>query len=142
MTVESKQAGELPESGGAKPKPIVLLIEDNMDNRDIYDTYLTLVGYRVLLAADGEEGLRQAFEHRPDLILLDVSIPKMDGWEVARLLKADDRTSRIPILAVTGHATSEHRTRATALGLDRFLTKPIEPRRLEQEVSQVLGRLR
>jgi two-component system cell cycle response regulator DivK len=128
----------MPESRVPKDEPVVLLIEDNADNRDIYETYLTVVGYRVLLAEDGEEGLRLAFEQRPDLILLDVSIPKVDGWEVARRLKSDERTSQIPILAVTGHATTAHRAKAAELGLERFLTKPIEPTRLADEISQVL----
>ena len=82
----------------------VLLVEDNEDNLVVYRTILEHVGYRVIEARDGEEGVSRAKEHIPDLILMDISIPKMDGWEATQRLKADDNTKKIPIIALTAHA--------------------------------------
>jgi len=92
--------------------PTVLLVEDNDDNLRIYSTILTYAGYRVLEATDGEAGLSSASTDQPDLILMDVSIPKIDGWEVTRMLKADPATSTIPVIALTAHALASDRERA------------------------------
>ena len=117
----------------------ILLVEDNEDNRIIYRLTLGHFGYEVAEAADGVSGIRVATETLPDLILMDVSIPGIDGWEATRRLKADDRTARIPIIALTAHALASDRDRATEVGCDGYLAKPIEPRRVVEEIQRVLG---
>lgn len=117
----------------------ILLVEDNEDNLVVYRTILEHVGYRVIEARDGEEGVAAAREHHPDLILMDISIPKIDGWEATKRLKADDATSAIPIIALTAHALEEDRQKATDAGCDGYLAKPVEPRRVVQEVEQFVG---
>jgi two-component system cell cycle response regulator DivK len=120
--------------------PTVLLVEDNDDNLRIYSTILTFSGYRVLEATDGEAGLAAAREQQPDLILMDVSIPKIDGWEVTRILKADPETSTIPIVALTAHALATDRERAEQIGFDGYISKPAEPRQVLAEVERRLGK--
>jgi CheY-like chemotaxis protein len=120
----------------------ILLVEDHEDNRIVYRTVLQHFGYTVLEAFDGEEGVRRAREELPDLILMDISIPLMDGWEATRLLKADPSTSRIPIIALTAHALAEDRAQAEAVGCDGYLAKPIEPRRVLEEVQRALACVR
>jgi CheY-like chemotaxis protein len=120
--------------------PLILLIEDHEDNRKIYRTILEHFGFRVEVAPDGREGLRLAREAAPDLILMDISIPVIDGWEVTRLLKGDEATAGIPIVALTAHALAEDRERAREVGCDGYLTKPVEPTRVIEEVRRYLGR--
>lgn len=120
--------------------PTVLLVEDNDDNLRIYSTILSFSGYRVLEATDGEAGLASARDNHPDLILMDVSIPKIDGWEVTRLLKADPQTSTIPVVALTAHALASDRERANAIGFDGYIAKPAEPRLVLAEVERRLGK--
>ncbi|HEX6751134.1 MAG TPA: response regulator [Longimicrobium sp.] len=117
----------------------ILLVEDHEDNRIVYRTMLEHFGYRVLLAGDGGEGVRMAREHHPDLILMDVSIPVMDGWEATAALKADSATASIPIIALTAHALAADRERAVEVGCDGYLAKPVEPRRVLEEVRRFLG---
>jgi two-component system, cell cycle response regulator DivK len=117
----------------------VLVIEDNEDNAEILTRFLAHRGYAVLLAADGEAGLALARAERPDLILLDVAIPKLDGWEVARRLKADPATSGIRVLAVTALAMTSGRAMAQELRLDGYYPKPIEPTQLLAEVDRFLA---
>ena len=117
----------------------VLLVEDNVDNRTIYRTILEFAGYTLIEAEDGEAALRQAREGGPDLILMDISIPLVDGWEVTRTLKADPLTSGIPVIALTAHALAEDRRRAEEVGCDGYLAKPVEPRRVMEEVERFLG---
>jgi two-component system, cell cycle response regulator DivK len=121
------------------PQKTVLLVEDNEDNLVVYRTILEHVGYRVLEARDGEEGVRRAREDHPDIILMDISIPKMDGWEATRHLKASDDTRGIPVIALTAHALEEDRQRALQVGCDGYLAKPIEPRRVVEEVGRFLA---
>jgi CheY-like chemotaxis protein len=121
------------------PVNTILLVEDHEDNRIVYRTVLEHFGYTVLEAHDGEEGVRRARESLPDLILMDISIPKMDGWEATRVLKADPATARIPVIALTAHALAEDRERAAEVGCDGYLAKPIEPRRVLEEVQRFLG---
>lgn len=118
----------------------ILLVEDNEDNRTIYRTILEHVGYTVVEAADGEEGIRQARERLPDLILMDVSIPKINGWDATRTLKGDDATKHIPIIALTAHALEQDRQRAREAGCDGYLAKPIPPREVIEEVRRFLDR--
>jgi two-component system cell cycle response regulator DivK len=117
----------------------ILLVEDHEDNRIVYSTILEHFGYRVLLAADGAEGVRMARESSPDLVLMDVSIPVMDGWQATATLKADPLTARIPVIALTAHALPADRERAEEVGCDGYLAKPVEPRRVLEEVRRFLG---
>ena len=120
-------------------KKTVLLVEDNEDNLVVYRTILEHVGYAVIEARDGEEGVSRAQSDRPDIILMDISIPKMDGWEATERLKGADDTSEIPIIALTAHALEEDRAKAMRAGCDGYLAKPVEPRRVVQEVEKFIG---
>ncbi|HEX8245349.1 MAG TPA: response regulator [Longimicrobium sp.] len=117
----------------------VLLVEDNEDNRTVYRTILEHFGYRVTEARNGEDGVRMAREQRPDLILMDISIPLIDGWEATRILKSEPDTSHIPIIALTAHALATDRQRAQEVGCDGYLAKPCEPRRVVAEVQRFIG---
>ena len=121
------------------PGQLILLVEDNEDNRVVYRTMLTHFGFRVIEAQDGREALRCAREEHPDLILMDISIPLLDGWEATRILKADPATAGIPVIALTAHALDSDRARAAEIGFDVFLAKPVEPRRVVTEVGRLLG---
>ena len=118
----------------------ILLVEDNEDNLIVYRTILDHVGYRVIEARDGEEGVARALAEHPDLILMDVSLPKMDGWEATRRIKGDPQTSEIPIIAVTAHALDDDREKATQVGCDGYLAKPVAPRRVVEEVERFIGK--
>lgn len=118
---------------------LILLVEDNEDNQTVYRTILEHFGYQVIEAMDGETGVRLARERRPDLILMDVSIPLIDGWEATRILKGDEETRQIPIIALTAHALASDRARAQEVGCDGYLAKPVEPRRVVEEVAKMLG---
>jgi CheY-like chemotaxis protein len=117
----------------------VLLVEDNEDNRTVYRTILEHFGYRVTEARNGEDGVRMAREDHPDLILMDISIPLIDGWEATRILKSDAGTSDIPIIALTAHALATDRAKAQEVGCDGYLAKPCEPRRVVAEVERFIG---
>ncbi|HEX8359512.1 MAG TPA: response regulator [Longimicrobium sp.] len=119
--------------------PTILLVEDNPDNRTIYGTILRHFGYEVAEAETGEDGIRLARELHPALILMDVAMPGMDGWEATRILKGDAATAAIPIIALTAHAMMEDRKRAQEVGCDGYLSKPVEPRRVVQEVERLLA---
>jgi len=123
----------------ADGKKTILLVEDNEDNLVVYRTILEHVGYCVIEARDGEEGVSRAREHLPDLILMDISIPKLDGWEATQRLKGTDATRLIPIIALTAHALEEDRLKAAQVGCDGYLAKPVEPRRVVQEVERFVG---
>jgi CheY-like chemotaxis protein len=120
-------------------KKRVLLVEDNEDNLVVYRTILEHVGFQVIEARDGEEGVARAKSENPDIILMDISIPKMDGWEATERLKADKQTAAIPIIALTAHALEEDRLKAMRAGCDGYLAKPVEPRRVVQEVEKFIG---
>lgn len=117
----------------------ILLVEDHEDNRNIYRTILEHSGFRVVVAVDGREGIRLAGQEEPDLILLDIDIPLVDGLEVARRLKDNVYTSDIPIVALTAYAQSEDRARAEEAGFDGYLTKPVAPREVVAEVRRFLS---
>lgn len=117
----------------------LLLVEDNLDNRIIYSTVLRHVGYDVVEALDGVQAIALARSVLPDLILMDISIPEMDGWEATRILRQDPLTKDIPIIALTAHALAEDREKATALGFTSYLAKPIEPRAVVAEVRRWIG---
>jgi two-component system cell cycle response regulator DivK len=114
----------------------ILLVEDDLDTQDIYRTSLEHAGYSVLTASDGEEGLSRALAAVPDLSLLDIMLPKMPGWEVAQRLRTDERTRRVPIIAVSAYELPGERDYAKELGVDRFLKKPLPPSQLAAEVRQ------
>lgn len=119
--------------------PRILLVEDNPDNRNIYRVILEHTGYTVVEATDGEEALRAAREENPDLILMDLSIPKVNGLEVTRILKNDSATRRVPIIALTAFAMASDRLKAAEAGCDGYLAKPVEPRAVVEEVRQQLS---
>lgn len=118
----------------------ILLVEDNELNRDMLSRRLQRRGYDVDLAVDGQDGLRAVTEAPPDLILLDMSLPTLDGWEVARRLKAAPATQSIPIIALTAHAMAGDREQALAAGCDDYDTKPIELPRLLEKMDALLAR--
>ncbi|MGH7477238.1 MAG: response regulator [Longimicrobiales bacterium] len=117
-------------------KKSVLVIEDNPDSRDIYAMLLRHAGFDVTEAADGEHGLELAVATSPDVILLDIGLPGMDGLETVRRLKSDARTRAIPTVAITAHAFVEDKIRARRAGFDGYLAKPVEPRRVLAEVQR------
>ncbi len=123
----------------ALPFPTVLIVEDNLDNRMIYRTILEHYGYEVLEAADGEAGVRLARERLPDLVLMDISIPIIDGHEATRMLKADPATAHIPVIALTAHAMAEDRLLAAEAGCDADLAKPAEPKQVAAEVRRLIS---
>ncbi len=125
---------------GAIRPPLVLVVDDYDDSREMYADYLVFSGFRVAQARSGPEALELALELRPDLILMDLSIPGIDGWEVTRRLKADRRTGRVPVIALTGHALSGDAERAKEAGCDAFVAKPCLPDDLVQEIRRLLGR--
>lgn len=116
----------------------VLLVEDNEMNRDMLSRRLTRQGYEVVIAQDGAQALTMATEQRPDIVLMDMSLPVVDGWEATRRLKADPATKSIPVIALTAHAMSEDREKALAAGCDDYDTKPIDLPRLLQKITQLL----
>jgi CheY-like chemotaxis protein len=118
--------------------PTILLVEDNELNRDMLSRRLTRKGYDVLLAEDGAKGLSAATEGKPDLILMDMSLPMIDGWEVTRRLKAEPQTRAIPVIALTAHAMSSDREKAVAAGCDDYDTKPVELERLLAKIERLL----
>ncbi len=118
--------------------PTILLVEDNPLNRDMLVRRLQRRGFHTLEAEDGLRGVEMTRQHRPDLILLDISIPEMDGYEVARRLKADPETAGIPILALTAHAMLEDRDKALAAGCDEYATKPVDFQTLLTTVHRLL----
>ena len=120
-------------------KPRVLVVDDYPDAREMYSEYLEYCGFEVVQAANGMEALNRAAEWKPDIILMDLSLPVMDGWEATRRLKADKRTTKIPVVALTGHALAGISEGARKAGCDAFVTKPCLPEDLVKEIHKVLG---
>lgn len=116
----------------------VLLVEDDEDTRYVYQLTLERVGFRVVTAVAGDEGVQAASRELPDLVLMDLSIPEMDGWTAIRRLKADERTQDIPVIVVTAHAFPEDRRMAEEVGCDGFMTKPCRPPELLKEVRRLV----
>ncbi len=117
----------------------ILIVEDNEMNRDMLSRRLERKGYKVLLAVDGENGVEMARANAPDLILMDMSLPVLDGWEATRLLKADALMQRIPVIALTAHAMSSDRDKALDAGCDDYDTKPIDLPRLLGKIEALLN---
>ena len=120
--------------------PRILLVEDNDMNRDMLSRRLTRRGYEVILAADGAEGLELASSAEPDLILMDMSLPVMDGWEATRQIRLADKTRSIPVIALTAHAMATDEQRARDAGCDDFDTKPVDLNRLLVKIDNLLTR--
>jgi two-component system cell cycle response regulator DivK len=120
--------------------PTILLVEDNEMNRDMLSRRLIRRGYEVVAALDGQSGIEKAHAEAPDLILMDMSLPVLDGWEATRRLKADPATRGIPVIALTAHAMSNDRARALEAGCDDYDTKPIELPRLLEKIAALLPR--
>jgi two-component system, cell cycle response regulator DivK len=118
----------------------ILLVEDNEMNRDMLSRRLLRKGYEVVMAVDGEQAVAMAQSEKPDLILMDMSLPVIDGWEATRRVKASEATSGIPIIALTAHAMSGDRERALGAGCDDYDTKPIELPRLLEKIDALLAR--
>jgi CheY-like chemotaxis protein len=116
----------------------ILLVEDNEMNRDMLSRRLERRGYQVVMALDGQQGVDLARSEKPDLILLDMSLPVLDGWEAARQLKADEQTRAIPVIALTAHAMSGDREKALESGCDDYDTKPIDLNRLLGKMETLL----
>jgi two-component system, cell cycle response regulator DivK len=119
--------------------PKILLVEDNEMNRDMLSRRLERRGYEVVIAVDGQQGVDLAQSTRPDLILMDMSLPVIDGWEATRQLKAKDSVKATPIIALTAHAMSGDREKALEAGCDDYDTKPIELPRLLGKIEALLG---
>jgi CheY-like chemotaxis protein len=117
----------------------ILLVEDNEMNRDMLSRRLERRGYDVIVAVDGEEGVARAKADAPDLVVMDLSLPGIDGWEATRQLKAADETRAIPVLALTAHAMAGDREKALAAGCDDFDTKPVDLPRLVGKLEALLG---
>ena len=118
--------------------PKILLVEDNEMNRDMLSRRLQRKGYTVITAHDGEQGHLLAHSENPDIILMDISLPVMDGWEVTRLLKSNPATRDIPVIALTAHALVTDRTKAFEAGCDDYDTKPVEFGRLSEKIENLL----
>ena len=116
----------------------ILLVEDNEMNRDMLSRRLERRGYEVAIAVDGREGVDMARSEKPDLILMDMSLPVMDGWEATKQIKADDTLAHIPIIALTAHAMASDERQAREAGCDDFDTKPIELKRLLGKIEKML----
>ena len=119
--------------------PRILLVEDQEMNRDMLSRRLKKRGYEVSIAVDGAEGVDKALAEIPDLILMDMSLPVMDGWEATRTLKGDDATRAIPVVALTAHAMSTDREKALEAGCDAYETKPVDLPSLLESMERLLG---
>lgn len=117
----------------------ILIVEDNEMNRDMLSRRLTRKGFEVAVAVDGRQGIEFAKSLAPDLILMDLSLPEIDGWEAIRILKADNGMARVPIIALTAHAMAGDRERAYQAGCDEYDTKPVDFPRLLGKIEKFLG---
>jgi len=113
----------------------LLLVEDNALNRNMLSRRLEKMGYTVLLAVDGEDGVAQTRAHTPDLVLMDINMPIMDGWQALTLLKQDPKTENIPIIALTAHTTTSDRDKADKIGFNAFAAKPIDFKPLVETIE-------
>jgi len=121
-----------------REQPLVLVVEDYQDAREMYAAYLQFSGFGVAEAGNGVEAVEKATELLPDIVLMDLALPRMDGWEATRRLKADPKTKHIPVVALTGHALAGHAEGAREAGCDAFVTKPCLPDALVTEIKRLL----
>jgi two-component system cell cycle response regulator DivK len=117
----------------------ILLVEDNEMNRDMLSRRLIRRGFQVVFALDGQQGIDLAHSERPDIIIMDMSLPVIDGWEATRRLKADDTTRSVPVIGLTAHAMSGDREKAIEAGCDDYDTKPVELERLIDKIERMLS---
>jgi two-component system cell cycle response regulator DivK len=122
----------------AASPPLILIVDDNLDAREMYGMYLQHEGFRWAEAVNGHDAITQTQLEKPSLILMDATMPRMDGWEAVRILKQDALTKDIPLIMLTAHAFQEHRDRAVEVGADGFLAKPVLPDQLAAEIRRVL----
>ena len=122
----------------SREHPLVLVVEDYQDAREMYAAYLQFSGFEVAEAGNGIEAIEKTQELLPDIVLMDLALPRMDGWEATRRLKSDERTRHIPIVALTGHALAGHAEGARDAGCDAFVTKPCLPDALVAEIRRLL----
>src|ERR687893_2602778 len=130
---------ELRPERGHRDRPLILIVEDQSDLRQLYAQELTMSGFDVIEAANGAEAIAHTSERFPDIVLMDLSLPIVDGWEATRRLKVDQRTAHIPVVALTAHDGSGELQRATRAGCDWFVPKPCPPDALIIEVRRVLA---
>ena len=123
---------------GSDDAPLVLLVDDSEDNREVYAQYLSFSGFRVEIAVDGVEAVEKAASLKPDVIVMDLSLPRLDGWEATRQIKSAPETRGIPVIALTGHAVSESKKRALDVGCSGYLTKPCLPDILVSEIRRLV----
>jgi two-component system cell cycle response regulator DivK len=123
-----------------RERQLVLVVEDYQDAREMYAAYLQFSGFDVAEASNGVEAVEKTTELLPDIVLMDLALPRMDGWEATRRLKGDPRTRHIPIVALTGHALAGHAEGAREAGCDSFVTKPCLPDALVAEIRRLLDR--
>jgi CheY-like chemotaxis protein len=127
-----------PPSSDPLSAPLVLVVDDVADNRDMYAEYMRLSGYRVVTACTAEEAFTRMAVEVPALIVMDLALPGLDGWEATRRIKSDARTRHVPVLIVTGYAMPDHLDRAMKVGADAVLTKPCIPDELREQVRSLL----
>lgn len=127
---------------GARERPLVLIVEDQLELRTLYAQELTISGFDVIEAGDGVEAIDHTTARLPDVVLMDLSLPVLDGWEATRRLKADTNTAHIPVVALTAHDGAGELERATAAGCEWFVPKPCAPDALVTEIRRVLTRSR
>ena len=115
----------------------ILIVEDNEMNRDMLSRRLLKKGFEIIIAVDGAEGIEKTINEKPDLVLMDMSLPVIDGWEATKNLKANNETAKIPIIALTAHAMAQDKEKALAAGCDEYDTKPIDLNRLLSKISSL-----
>jgi two-component system, cell cycle response regulator DivK len=130
---------ELPRDRTQRDRPLVLIVEDHSELRQMYAQELVLSGFDVIEAANGLDAITHTSESFPDVVLMDLSLPVLDGWEATRRLKVDSRTAHIPVVALTAHDGSGELQRATRAGCDWFVPKPCQPQDLIEEIRRVLA---
>jgi CheY-like chemotaxis protein len=130
---------ELPPDRTQRERPLILIVEDHSELRQLYVQELLLSGFDVIEAGNGADAITHTSERFPDVVLMDLSLPVLDGWEATRRLKIDRRTAHIPIVALTAHDGSGELQRATRAGCDWFVPKPCQPQDLIEEVRRVLA---
>jgi CheY-like chemotaxis protein len=130
---------ELPHQAAERERPLVLIVEDHLELRQLYAQQFSMSGFDVIEAGNGADAIAHTTSHAPDVVLMDLSLPVLDGWEATRRLKNDARTAHIPVVALTAHDGSGELQRATRAGCDWFVPKPCPPDALITEVRRVLA---
>jgi two-component system, cell cycle response regulator DivK len=122
--------------------PLILLVDDNEDSREMYAQYLGSTGYRVEFAADGLEAVQKAHDLVPDVVVMDLQMPHLDGWEACRRIRTDPRTKHVPLVALSAHAFAPERDRAEGAGCDVYYTKPMKPDDLDSAIRAMIDKRR